>query len=193
MSAPIIVSQLGDVRESAREKEKRQGLPRTAGPRPLPAVLSVGLSLVAVAGGVVAPIADSKGDLATQVVRAAVVVAFAFAGVTALSRRPSERQPLVVLLGAALGGIVAVSGSLVDAHAHGTAVSATLLSHGIRFGEPLALGAPADSCHACPFRDPGRELPAQPSRRRRRVPRRPGVGPRPLGTAAIAPTWACCY
>ena len=49
MSAPIIVSQLGDVRESAREKEKRQGLPRTAGPRPLPAVLSVGLALVAVA------------------------------------------------------------------------------------------------------------------------------------------------
>ncbi len=32
MSAPIIVSQLGDVRESAREKEKSQGLPRTAGP-----------------------------------------------------------------------------------------------------------------------------------------------------------------
>ncbi len=138
MSAPIIVSQLGDVRDSAREKEKRQGLPRTAGPRPLPAVLSVGLALVAVAGGVAAPIADSKGDLASQVVRAAVVVAFALAGVTALARRPSERQPLVVLLGAALGGIVAVSGSLVDVHAHGTAVNATLLSLA-RFGEPLAL------------------------------------------------------
>jgi signal transduction histidine kinase len=138
MSAPIIVSQLGDVRESAREKEKSQGLPRTAGPRPLLGLVSLWLALVAVAGGVVAPFADSSGDLATQVVRAAVVVAFALAGVTALSRRPTERQPLVVLLGAALGGIVTVSGSLVDAHAHGTAVSATLLSLA-RFGEPLAL------------------------------------------------------
>ena len=44
----------------------------------------------------------------------------------------------MVLLGAALGGIVAVSGSLVDVHAHGTAVNATLLSLA-RFGEPLAL------------------------------------------------------
>ena len=83
----------------------------------------VALAAVAMAGGVAAPLVDENGDLATQIVRAVVVVAFAVAGLIALARRPGEKQPLVVLLFAALAGVVTVSASVVDAHAHGTVVS----------------------------------------------------------------------
>ena len=138
MSAPIVVSQLGQVRESAREAVRDQGLPRTARSRPLMTTVSLALATVALAGGIAAPIVDQDGDLATQVVRAIVVVAFAVAGLIALARRPSEAQPLVVLLVAALGGTVTIAAALIDAHVHGTAISSTALS-AARFAVPVAL------------------------------------------------------
>ena len=81
---------------------------------------------------------DENGDLATQVLRAVVVVSFAAAGLIALARRPGEKQPLLVLLFAALGGLVTVSASIVDAHAHGAVVGSTALSLA-HFVQPLAL------------------------------------------------------
>ncbi len=138
MSAPIIVSQLGQVRESARAAAREEGTTRTTRSRPLMTVSSLLLAAVAVAGGVAAPLVDENGDLATQVVRAVVVVAFAAAGLIALARRPGEKQPLLVLLFAALGGLVTVSASVVDAHAHGAVVGSTALSLA-HFVEPVAL------------------------------------------------------
>ena len=67
MSAPIIVSQLGHVRESARAPTGTRAPPRTTRPRPLMTVSSSLLAAVAVAGGVAAPLVDENGDLATQV------------------------------------------------------------------------------------------------------------------------------
>ena len=137
-SAPIIVSQLGQARESARAATREEGTTRTTRSRPLMTVSSLLLAAVAVAGGVAAPLVDESGDLATQVVRAVVVVSFAAAGLIALARRPGERQPFLVLLFAALGGLAAVSASVVDAHAHGTVVGSTALSLA-HFVQPLAL------------------------------------------------------
>ena len=137
MSTPIIVSQLGEVRESARRAEEG-GLPRTAQARPLATVVSLTLALVALAGAAGAPAIDSHGNLATEVVRAVVVVAFAAAGLVALVRRPDERQPVVVLLAAALGGVVSASAALVYVHAHGGTVASGLVPLA-RFCEPVAL------------------------------------------------------
>jgi signal transduction histidine kinase len=138
MSAPIIVSQLGQVRESARAAAREEGTTRTTRSRPLMTVSSLLLAAVAVAGGVAAPLVDENGDLATQVLRAIVVVSFAAAGLIALARRPGEKQPLLVLLFAALGGLVTVSASIVDAHAHGAVVGPAALSLA-HFAQPLAL------------------------------------------------------
>jgi signal transduction histidine kinase len=138
MSTPIIVSQLGEVRESARRSREEGGLPRTAEVKPLATVASLTLALVALAGAGAAPAIGPRGDLATEVVRAAVVVAFAAAGLIALVRRPDEHQPLVVLLGAALGGVFSVSAALVYAHAQGGTVASGLVPVA-RLAEPLAL------------------------------------------------------
>jgi signal transduction histidine kinase len=138
MSTPIVVSQLGQVRESARAAAREEGTARTTRSRPLMTAMSLALAAVAVAGAVAAPLVDEDGDLATQVVRAVVVVAFAAAGLIALARRPGEKQPFVVLLFAALGGLVTVSASVVDAHAHGAVMSSTALSLA-HFAQPMAL------------------------------------------------------
>jgi signal transduction histidine kinase len=96
------------------------------------------LALVALAAAVASPAVDPAGDLTSQVVRAIVVGAFAVAGATALVRRPKERQAVVLLVGAALGGVACISGALADAARHGTAVDGALIA-ATRFGEPLAL------------------------------------------------------
>ena len=116
---------------------KRRREERGAAPAQLiaPAVLLAVLSLTAT---IVAPILDVHGDLYTEVVRSVVVAAFAVAGSIALVQRPSERQPLLVLVSAALGGIATVFSALIQAHAHGTSVGPSLLS-GAHFLEPLAL------------------------------------------------------
>jgi signal transduction histidine kinase len=126
--APIVLSQLG----RTPEKERREPA------RALPTLLGVGLAVVALAGGIASPLIDRHGDLQTQVVRGIVVVAFALAGAFALARRPSERQPVLVLLGSGLGGVAASLAALIGAHAHGMPVSGGLLSFA-RIGEPIAL------------------------------------------------------
>ena len=128
IGAPIIVNQLG----RTREKERREPA------KPLPALLGAILAAIALAGGIASPLIDRHGDTPTEVVRAIVVVVFALAGVFALTRRPSERQPVLVLLGAGLGGVATVLSALIQAHGHGMAVSAGLLSFA-RVGEPVAL------------------------------------------------------
>jgi signal transduction histidine kinase len=138
MSTPIIVSQLGEGRESARRSTARGGVPRTAQAKPLATAVSVVLALVALAGAAGAPSVDPHRNLAAEVVRAGVVVAFAAAGLVALVRRPDERQPLVVLLGAALGGVVSVSAALVYVHVHGGTVASGLVPVA-RLAEPVAL------------------------------------------------------
>ncbi|MGH9095170.1 MAG: hypothetical protein ACRDXE_08425, partial [Acidimicrobiales bacterium] len=96
------------------------------------------LALIALAGAIGAPVLDRHGDLATQIVRAVVVSAFAVAGTTALLRRPGERQPVVILLGAGLAGAATLSAAVLEAHSHGTVVGSGLISTA-RLGEPLAL------------------------------------------------------
>ena len=128
ISAPIVVSQLG----RTREKERREPA------KPVPALLGVVLAAIALVGGVASPLIDRHGDLQTEVVRGIVVVVFALAGIFALARRPSERQPVLVLLAAGLGGMATVLSALIEAHGHGTVVSAGLLSFA-RVGEPVAL------------------------------------------------------
>jgi signal transduction histidine kinase len=128
MSTPIVVSQLG----RTREKE-----PRETG-KPAQLLFGALLAAIALAGGIAAPLVDRHGDIPTQVVRGIVVVAFAVAGTIALARRSSERQPILVLLGAALGGAATVLAALLEAHAHGLAVSTGLLSFA-RIGEPVAI------------------------------------------------------
>ncbi len=158
MSTPIIVSQLGQARESARAAAREEGAAaRTTRSRPLMTAISLALAAVAIAGAVAAPLVDEDGDLATQIVRAVVVVAFAVAGLIALARRSGEKQPIVVLLFAALGGLVTVSASVLDAHAHGTVVTSSALSLA-HFALPVAaallpiaamhvlLGIPDGSC-----------------------------------------------
>jgi signal transduction histidine kinase len=125
---PIIVKDLG----RTREKEHHEAA------RPAPAALGGLLAVVALAGGVSAPLVDTHGDTATEVVRAVVVGVFALAGAIALSRRPTERQPILALLCSALAGAATSLSAVLDAHAHGLAVSAVLLSFA-RIGEPVAL------------------------------------------------------
>jgi signal transduction histidine kinase len=141
MSTPIIVSQLGEVREQARQAKGAgpDGVPRTAEVRPVAAALSVVLALLALAGAAGALAVDARHDPAAQVVRSSVVACFALAGLLALVRRPDERQPLVVLWWAALGGLATASAAVVAAHAHGGAVGAAAVG-AARLGEPLALG-----------------------------------------------------
>ena len=139
MSAPIVVSQLGQARESARAAAREEGTAaRTTRSRPLMTAISLALAAVAIAAAVAAPLVDEDGDLASQIIRAIVVAAFAVAGLIALARRSGEKQPLVVLLFAALAGVVTVSASVVDAHAHGTVVTPTALSMA-HFAQPVAL------------------------------------------------------
>lgn len=128
MSSPIVVSDLGRVREPQAKDVLQRRI----------AVPGVLLSFLALACAAAAPLFDHHGDLATAVVRAAVVAAFALAGTTALVHRPSERQAMLVLLGAGFGGVCTLSAALIDAHAHGASVAAALLG-AARIGEPLSL------------------------------------------------------
>ncbi len=86
-----------------------------------------------------------------------LVAAFALAGAFAVVRRPFERQGVLVLAGTALGAIAALFAAVAQAHAHGTAVDATVLSVA-RLAVPVAvallpvaamhllLGLPDGSC-----------------------------------------------
>ncbi|HYA45254.1 MAG TPA: hypothetical protein VED59_06585, partial [Acidimicrobiales bacterium] len=142
---PIVVSQLGAARDRRSDEAPAERAPSgtRAGGFARRMAASVVLALAALAGAAAGPLVDLRGDLDTQVVRAVVVAFFSAAGLVALSRRPAERQPLVILLGAALGSAATVSAALLDAHAlnihgHGVAVAASLVSFA-RLAEPLSL------------------------------------------------------
>lgn len=128
VGAPIIVSELGTIREQPTQRLTR---PQTA----IPAAL---LTLVGLAGAIAAPLIDHHRDLTTLIVRAVVVACFAIAGATAYACRPSERQPLLVLVTACLGGIATVLAAVIDAHTHGASIGTVVVS-AARLGEPLAL------------------------------------------------------
>jgi signal transduction histidine kinase len=125
---PIVVTQLG----RTREREPREAA------KVAPTLLGTLLAAAALAGAVSAPLVDTTGAVATQVVRAVVVGSFALAGLFALSRRPSERQPILALLATALAGAATALSALIQAHAQGSAVPAALLSFA-HVGEPVAL------------------------------------------------------
>jgi signal transduction histidine kinase len=112
----------------------------SAGTARRPGAVAIAGVLTAAAFGaaVYAPVVDRHGDLATVVVRAVLIAAFASAGAFALVRRPFERQGVLVLWGTALGAAATVVGAVLDAHAHGTAVSATVV-HIARFVEPVSV------------------------------------------------------
>ena len=134
--SPIVVAELGrrDLDRSGRERDvAARGLPgRTR------YLWSTPLAPISVAAAVASPVIDHNGDVTSQIVRAIVVGAFALAGLVALLRRPNERQPVVLLVGAALGGVACVCGALVDAARHGTAVGGGIMA-AVHIGEPLAL------------------------------------------------------
>ncbi len=131
---PIVVRDLGKQRERRHPEVDEPREPAS----PQWVVPAAMLAVIAIACAVGAPIVDRRGDLYTEVVRAVVVASFAFAGTVALLRRPSERQPLLALLGAALGGAVELFSAVLQAHAHGTSVSSGLVSVA-HIAEPLAL------------------------------------------------------
>jgi signal transduction histidine kinase len=141
MDAPIVVSQLGVRREREREQTTVAPSRRLAvGPTLL-------LVAVALGGAVAAPLVDHHGDLMTEVVRATVVVCFALAGGVALTLRPGERQPLLVLSAATVAAIAIVGAALVQAHTHGSAVPSGLVT-AARLLEPVALAIlPVSTMH----------------------------------------------
>ena len=119
----------GRARRSSRARWR--GLP--------PALLGILLAAVAMAGALSAPLVDRHGDTATQVVRAIVVGTFALAGAFALSRRPSERQPILALLATALAGAATSLSALLEAHAHGDRGRPRRSSPSRDIAEPVAL------------------------------------------------------
>jgi len=131
----------------AAEPQRRPRAPWVA------AVLAVGgLALAAYA-----PVLGRHGNVTTEIFRAALIAVFALSGAFAVARRPFERQGLIMLGGTAVAAVAALGAAVVEAHAHGTAVSGTALAVA-RFTEPVAvallpvagmhflLGLPDGSC-----------------------------------------------
>jgi len=132
--------------------------PRAVAPqRPVTTLVASALALFALGASAYAPVLGRHGNLATEAVRAVLVAAFALAGAFAVIRRPFERQGALALAGTALGAIAALFAAVLQAHAHGTAVNATVLSVA-RLAVPVAvallpvaamhllLGLPDGSC-----------------------------------------------
>jgi signal transduction histidine kinase len=118
--------------------------PATASDRRVVApVAAATFVVVAVSCAMLAPIVARHGDRVTELVRAGVVLVFALAGAMAVVRRPSERQGVLVLWAAALGGIATLSAAVVNAHvlgAHGVVIGpAPWLVSTARIAEPLSL------------------------------------------------------
>ena len=106
-------------------------LTRSTGTRP---AVARGRSLTAPWAGAVAAagaglalwgavLARHAPDQSGQVVRAALVVAWAAAGLTVTVRRPGERLGRLLLGGAVLGGIASLAGSALEANGHGVHLS----------------------------------------------------------------------
>ncbi|HUI03552.1 MAG TPA: hypothetical protein VLZ77_08415, partial [Acidimicrobiales bacterium] len=126
------------------ERVASEALPRH---RPSTTLVATLLTLCALGAAAYAPVLGRHANLATEVMRAVLVGAFGLAGTFALVRRPFERQGLLVMAGTTLGAIAALFASVVAAHAHGSAVSPTVLSVA-RLVEPLAVALlPVASMH----------------------------------------------
>jgi len=106
--------------------------------RPMAVLAGIVLAALAIAGGVSAPLLGHHGSLATDTVRAVVVVAFALAGAMAAIRRPGERQGLLALSATALAGVATGFAGVLQAHAQGTDVPGAVIAVA-RFGEPVAV------------------------------------------------------
>jgi len=96
--------------------------------RPVTSLAATVLALFALGAAAYAPVLGRHGNLATESVRAVLVAAFALAGTFAVIRRPFERQGTLVLAGTAVGALAALFAAVIQAHAHGTAVNATVVS-----------------------------------------------------------------
>lgn len=105
------------------------------------ALVAIGL---AVAGAVVA---GAEGPVTTHVERAAVVVAWAVAGVVVTRRRPGERLGPLVLGAALVGGVAVLAAGVVAASDEGGDVAGSALAVA-RLALPLAVGVlPAAAMH----------------------------------------------
>ena len=112
-------------------------------------------SLLAVPGALVAIglgaagvlVAGSEGAVATHVERAALVVAWAVAGMLVMRRRPGERLGPLVLGAAALGGVAVLAAGIVAAAEEGGDVGGSALAMA-RLALPLTVGLlPAAAMH----------------------------------------------
>ncbi|HEX3393238.1 MAG TPA: hypothetical protein VHS52_01815, partial [Acidimicrobiales bacterium] len=110
----------------------RPGEARARGTSIALAPLAVAL---AVAGAV---LARDAGDSANEVLRAALVSAWAVAGAMITGRRHHERMGPLVLAGSLVAGVAALAAGAVRASGHGTDVAAGLVS-AARLALPLAV------------------------------------------------------
>jgi signal transduction histidine kinase len=103
----------------------------TTGSRPPDRRSSAALALAPAAAALAvggAVLARSAGDGPTEVLRAALVSAWAVAGAVIAVRRRRERLGLLVLIGSGVAGTASLAASALRAADHGTAVSDGLLS-----------------------------------------------------------------
>lgn len=77
-------------------------------------------------------------DPSEEIVRVALVVAWAVVGLTVTIRRPSERLGPLVLAGAFLGGVASLAGAVLQAHVGGMELSSTAEALA-QLGRPLAV------------------------------------------------------
>ena len=100
--------------------------------------LALALFVVAVAVTPGALAVTRSTQQAATAARATLVLVFALAGALAALRRPSERQGLLVLWAAALGGIATLATAVIEAHGVPGGPSAWLVSAS-RVAQPVAL------------------------------------------------------
>ena len=75
-----------------------------------------------------AVLARHAHDSSGEIVRAALVTAWALVGLTVTIRRPSERLGPLVLAGTLLGGMASLAGAALQAHGQGMGLSATAVA-----------------------------------------------------------------
>jgi signal transduction histidine kinase len=97
-------------------------------PLPVQALLAMACGLLACAAAALGPLEGHRGDLTSEVVRSVLVLSFAVAGMTAVVRRPTERQGPLVVTGTGIGALGALAAAVLEAHQHATKVSPALVS-----------------------------------------------------------------
>ena len=115
-----------------------------AGASPLRPV-AVLLAAAASAAVIGAPFADHSVSHLAAAIRAALVVAFALGGVAAMVHRPSERQGLLVSVGATFGGVATIASAVLATHHSGGLFE---LARGWPSPSPSP-SSPSSSCTSC--------------------------------------------